>query len=153
MGMADDAQQYGRWIAQIDRRAEYMETAAIDCANQALKALFLLNGGGCLALLTFLGATFAAPDLTPDKASVLAAIIHSLTKFGLGAGLAVTASCLAYLTNSAFANGLMMAERQTALGQRQWQRGKIFKWLTILLALASLGSFFVGIWSVHSALK
>jgi hypothetical protein len=150
--MADDAQRYERWAAQIDRRAEYMETAAIDCANQALKALFLLNGGGCLALLTFLGATFAAPDLTPDKAGVLAAIIHSLTKFGLGAGLAVAASCLAYLTNSAYSGALLAAEKEPMLGQRQWRRGKALRWGTMIVATVSLVFFFAGIWSIYRSL-
>lgn len=68
-----------------DRRAEAMEAAAVESANQALKALLILNGGACVALLGFLAATFGKPDLADQNLALLSA----LRLFGWGAAMAV----------------------------------------------------------------
>ncbi|MGT2468948.1 hypothetical protein ACVOMV_36425 [Mesorhizobium atlanticum] len=44
-----------------------MEAASIRSGNQALKALLLLNGGACIALLGFLAGTFEKVGLTAQN--------------------------------------------------------------------------------------
>lgn len=107
-----------------DRRAEAMEAAAVESANQALKALLILNGGACVALLGFLAATFGKPDLADQNLALLSA----LRLFGWGAAMAVFASAIAYLCNSCYARGLMAYNKgwkwpylsKTASSARNW---------------------------------
>lgn len=135
---------YKQWRAQLTRRAETLEGAAIESGNQALKALLLLNGGACVAILGFLASTLTNANSQGDGAKLTYAFVHSLSWFGSGAGFAVGASCLAYLCNSAYANGLADVESRW-----KWRLGQIFNWLAVLSGLLSLSGFWFGLRSIY----
>lgn len=106
---------YDRWREQVSRRAEALEAASVESANQALKALLLLNGGACIAVLGFLASVFPAATLSGadgdfvsaflanfrqgqsapqiDAQILVADFLRALVWFSLGAGAAVVASC------------------------------------------------------------
>jgi hypothetical protein len=44
-------------------RAAMLERASIDAGKEGLKALLILNGGACVALLTFLSSSIGKQDL------------------------------------------------------------------------------------------
>jgi len=131
------------WQEQITRRAEALEGAAIDAGAQAMKALLLINGGAWVAILGFLASTISDP-MSQNKARLTYAFVHSLVWFGGGAGLAVGASCLAYLCNSFYARGLIDLSSKW-----DWQMGRYTNWAAIAFGLASLAVFWVGLWSIY----
>jgi hypothetical protein len=139
--------EFERFSAQIERRAEALENASIESGNQALKALLLLNGGACIAILGFLSSTYTAPDLDTDRARLLEELIRSLGSFAWGAGSAVLASTVAYLTNSYYARALMSSKRS------QWRIAWAFNLVAVLAGTASLAWFACGVWTIQSVLR
>jgi hypothetical protein len=121
-----------------------MEAASIDAGAQAMKALLLLNGGACIAILGFLASTRTAP-FSQATARLTYAFVHSLVWFGGGAGLAVGASCLAYLCNSYYAGALL--DEASAKG---WSMGRLTNWMAVLFGLFSLVGFWGGLWKIYS---
>ena len=108
-----------------------------------MKALLLINGGACVAILGFLASTVSDPS-NQDKARLTYAFVHSLLWFGGGAGLAVGTSCLAYLCNSAYARGLIEIESKW-----NWRVGSILNWIAVVSGLASLACFWLGLRSIY----
>lgn len=135
--------EYKAWRDQVTRRAETMEAASIESANQVLKALFLLNGGACVAVLGFLASTFNA-DADTDRARLIADMLASLRWFSMGAGCAVLASGLAYLTNSAYARGLIDVNDRKA-----WWWGMALNKVAVMVSIASFVLFCVGLLSIR----
>lgn len=108
-----------------------------------MKALLLINGGASVAILGFLASTIS-DSTTPHKARLTYAFVHSLAWFGGGAGLAVGASCLAYLCNSFYARGLIDLSSKW-----DWRMGRYTNWAAIGFGLASLAAFWAGLWSIY----
>lgn len=98
--------------------------------SDALKAIFLLNGGASIAMLTFLGSIAVGADNGKIQASAIASV---LLHFSLGAGLCVVSHSLNYLN-------LFFHHRNFPKVGDGLLAG------TILVALLSLILFFVGIW-------
>lgn len=121
-----------------------MESAAIESGNQALKALFLLNGGACIALLGFLASTLNSSK--PEIAHLMQNIVSALQWFAYGVGAATLASCLAYVTNSTYANALLVQEDTEA--KSIWKKAVIWHRITVGAASAALTMFAVGVASV-----
>lgn len=141
--MREDDENSAAWRAQISRRAEMMEAAANESANVALKALFLLNGGACVAVLGFLASTFNV-ETNSDHATLVTDFIKALKWFAFGSGAAVFASCLAYLANSGYAKGLIDIEDRIS-----WRWGVVLNWAAIIIGLASFVLFSVGVLSIR----
>ncbi|MEN5300482.1 hypothetical protein ABE530_19490, partial [Brucella sp. TWI559] len=80
-----------------EKRADSLEKASIDASTEGLKALLLLNGGACLALLAFLSAVMASSGMSPSKAKFISAATISLPFFAVAAGLSVVTCVVAYL--------------------------------------------------------
>lgn len=135
--------EYRAWKEQVTRRAEAMEGAAIESANQALKALFLLNGGASVAVLGFLASTFSSETNT-DTGRLIADLVYALRWFSSGAGAAVLASCLAYLTNSFYSRGLIDVN-----DTKSWWWGLMLNRAAILISVVSFVLFWVGILSIR----
>jgi hypothetical protein len=118
----DEKAQQRAYIMTIfdknDERQTSAEQAAINAGLAAVRALFLLNGGACIALLGFLSSTYAGAKRTPGEVlaakagalfgtvtsidaetALIAQITGSLTMFAWGAGFAVLTSGLAYFVN------------------------------------------------------
>jgi hypothetical protein len=68
-------------------------TAAVKSAEEALKAVLLVNGGSCVAMLAFLGTLVSRDALTPSQ---LGEAIRPMLWFGAGLFSAVGASIAAY---------------------------------------------------------
>jgi len=98
---------------------------------EALKAIFLLNGGSSIALLAFLG-TLAVSEKDPRIG--IQPVAEILFWFAIGSGLCVLAYSLNYL-NILFALYDRNALSNTLLGA------------TIIAAAASVALFFCGIYS------
>ncbi len=151
---SDEQQVYVRErFRDHDRRAEAMEAAAIESANQVLKALLLLNGGACVALLGFLAATFGKPDLADQNLALLSA----LKLFGWGAAAAVFASAIAYLCNSCYARGLVAYDKtwewpylnKSTGSTRNWTTALILNWIGVIAGATSLGLFMCGLYGLN----
>ena len=148
--------QQNEWAREVfrkhERRAEALEIASVESANLALKSLLLLNGGACIALLGFLASIFSANVQQQESARELAPFLAALSKFASGAGLAVFASSLAYLTNSAYARSLMTYDKKwewpyveaNEKSKRDWRIGTYLNNVAIVVSIASLGMFVWG---------
>ena len=129
--------------------------ASLDSARDAMKAMFLLNGGASIALLGFLASTFAE-DFTVDETNLYASIMRSLTYFASGAFLAVFTMALAYLINSLYSGSHAGMERKwswpylsetTDSSSRYWWAIRL-NWFAVATGAASLGAFALGLWKL-----
>ncbi len=83
--------------AQIQAEADSFKSV-ISTATEAIKALFLINGGGCVALLTLMGQL--APKLAQPAGPALFAA--PLLAFAIGVGMAAVTACLLNLGQKAY---------------------------------------------------
>ena len=127
---------------EADRIAR-LEQASLDSAHEGLKALLLLNGGACVAILGFLATT-----LKDAKAGgfepLVAAMLRSLTFFAVGAGLSVLTAVLSYLANQAYAGHLIDPKNG-------WGRGDFLTATGVGLAVLSLFFFACGVHAISVA--
>ena len=109
--------------------------SVITTANAAIKALFLINGGGCVALLALAGQLASAGrDRT---AAVVFAL--PLVMFGSGVGLAAVTACTLAMTQKCYA--------------QKWDKtGAGFTVATIVLGVGSLALFGLACWHSYSAM-
>lgn len=73
--------------------------ASLDTAREALRALLVVNGGACVALLAFLGVATGIED-TRRQAMFAALAEDALRWFAFGLLSALIAAGFAYLTNA-----------------------------------------------------
>jgi len=134
-----------------DKALEAIHTAnaaAVENSIQAIKALFLINGGAAIASLAFL-----ANALEHVRDKPIDGFICALLAFACGVGAATFASCFAYLTNY-FAAGVTGSMERTFTNpflietekSRQQERGyaRSFR-ISVLSAMLSFLSFCLGI--------
>ena len=130
--------------AENRARADKLEAASVDAAAEGLKALLLLNGGACIALLAFLGATMGNDDLRWSEQRVVIGAVQSLVYFAAAAGAAVTTSIFSYLSNQSYSSHL----RDPAYYKRSWTVGQWLNNAGLATALLSLGLFAFGVYSI-----
>ncbi|WP_374832976.1 hypothetical protein [Paenochrobactrum pullorum] len=80
-----------------------MLNAAIDSGKEAIKAAILLNGGACIALLSFL-AVISTRENSLSSLALVQPTKDSLGCFALGLLLAAIGSCMAFLSFTSGAN-------------------------------------------------
>lgn len=131
--------------------------AAIESANVAIRSLMLVNGGAVVALLAFLGALESGDAGNAVKADVLVAPI---LWFALGVGFSAMTATLAYLVNlldSGLVNSVRLTwehpfiEDDEKAPRLRWWRVRLHV-VAILLATASLVTFFLGVFTVTQAI-
>lgn len=132
-----------------DTRRQALEAASIEAAGAGIKALLLLNGGACIALLGFLANVFSSASLDSDRARFFQAAISSLVWFSTGAGLSVIVSLFAYLSNQAYATSIAANDGER---RKWWRRGWVLNNIGIGVAIASLLAFFGGVIKIWTAL-
>jgi hypothetical protein len=139
------------WERQ-DRTYQQLLNASMDSAKDALRALLAVNGGGCLALLTFLGTAVRIED--PVQQELLSGLaIGALRWFGFGVLAVVLATGLAHLANN-FCATAIAKRRQVpehpysgdTPASRAFQRAATtLNALTVASAIVSIACFLVGI--------
>jgi len=128
--------------------------AAIDNATETLKAIVLINGGSCVAILTFIG-TLA----TKDKVPIVLAT--PLIWFAVGLVMAVIASGLGYFTNLfiGYTSKNMTQEyerpflRDNDKSKRYRHWGEWTRWIAVIAALGSIVAFSSGLYTAYSAFQ
>lgn len=126
--------------------------AAVDSGTETLKALLYLNGGSCVVMLAFIG-TLASKDKSFAQFGMV------LLTFALGAGLAVLANAAGYFTNLLIVGTSDAKLRSydhpylhdTDKSQNKRCRGEAMRAIAVVLAFASLGSFFWGLRLAYTA--
>jgi len=151
--MQDTHEWAKRTFDSSDTRREAQYAAATEAANAALKALLILNGGACLALLAFLANVLDHEEVSRSAQFLVPAAISALVMFSWGAVCAVLTSGLAYLVNRFYAECLG-ARRRSVEHPFEHDTKASRRWLcaanglniaAILLFFASIGLFVAGI--------
>ena len=127
----------------MDKRADDLERASIDASTQGLKALLLLNGGACIALLAFISSTIGTRVIGREAAFILSAR-QALVYFAIGAGLSVVTCIFAYLANQAYSSHL----RNAAEYPRHWTYGHLWTRAGLVTTVGSLALFFFGVYTI-----
>lgn len=129
---------------------------AVKNAEEAIKAVLLVNGGSCVSMLAFIG-TLASRDLL--TATQLSGAIRPLFWFGGGILAAIIASVSTYFMNVMRANASHSKKRsyiepfilETPKARRYWIKSRVFEAFAILSVLASVGLFAAGLLSATRA--
>lgn len=126
-----------------EKRSDDLERASIEASTQGLKALLLLNGGACIALLAFISSTIGTRVVGREAAFVSSAR-QGLVYFALGAGLSVVTCVFAYLANQAYSSHLRNASQYP----KHWTYGDLWTRAGLVTTLGSLVLFFVGVYTI-----
>jgi hypothetical protein len=128
--------------------------AAVDSGGQALKAIFLVNGGSCVAILAFIGTL--ATKYRPISGFALPLIV-----FALGAGFAILSIGSAYFTNLCIESVSrrrtyeyeepFIRDNETSNRFRFW--GEILRWVSVGFGALGLFSFFFGLYEAYAAFR
>ncbi|ULR43642.1 hypothetical protein [Rhizobium sp. K102] len=124
------------------QRAAELEKASVDSAREGLKALLLLNGGACIALLAFIANLAGNDKIDWGTYFVVKAAMRSLAWFAVGAGLSVLTWFFAYYSNQSYATSIIQGK------ERAWSVGSLLANIGAFLALLSLMSFALGVFSI-----
>jgi len=127
-------------------RADKLEEVSMAAANDGLKALLLLNGGACIALIGFLASLVSSEHFSPAQVALASGAIRSLIWFSIGAGLAVFTSFSAYLSNQSYSSHL----RNPTDNPKAWSTGNSYVRLGLVFALGSMLSFAIGVYKIWS---
>ncbi len=135
----------------------HYQRAAIESANVAIRSLILINGAAVIALLAFVGSLESGADAATINA---AALVAPISWFAFGVGFAAVTAVLAYLVNMLDSDisrsyqetweNPYFEEQPRTRRLRPWRLG--FHILAMVCALASLGSFGMGVWTVTEAI-
>jgi hypothetical protein len=136
--------------------AQNANAAAVKNAEEAIKAAVLINGGSSVAMLAFIGTLVSRDYLSPAQ---MAEISKPLIWFASGVGAAMFAAAAAYFTNLGIAGTSLRRKRsydepflQDTPGSTRHRRlGEISRWIGILAMVISIGCFFGGLVTAHSA--
>lgn len=139
--------------------SKYMNEAAINNANIALRALVLVNGGAAIAVLAFVGSLVSSD--VANITSKLSELTAPLIWFAVGVALSPLGMAFAYFTNYSSAVSSINKTRlyihpylKDTADSRRWE--KIGRWChiaAVVLAFASLGCFLLGMFDVREAIN
>ncbi len=127
-----------------EKRADDLEKASLDASVQGMKALLIINGGACIALLAFLSSTMGKRDVSQSEQVFVAGATSALIFFAIATGLSVVTCLFSYLANRAYSSHL----RSRTKYPNHWTRGDRFTLAAITCACFSLGLFFFGVYTV-----
>ncbi|MBX9467181.1 MAG: hypothetical protein KL839_04750 [Rhizobium sp.] len=127
-----------------EARADALEKASIDASVEGLKAMLLLNGSACIALLAFLSATMGKKLMIAKEVAFVKGAMEALVFFSIGAGLAVVTCVFAYLANQAYSSHL----RDRVEYPHHWGYGTAWTRVGLVSTATSLGAFFWGVFAI-----
>lgn len=143
-----------------DREIEFAREsnqAAIGNANIALRTLVLVNGGAAVAILAFLGGIVETDTnaFLEDVEQATAPVVS----FAWGVALATLGIGLAYFTNYCITTSIWARQHiyehpyvEVTERSRRWEKwGIFFQVFAVISALASLGCFLMGMYTVRTA--
>ncbi|TFV69434.1 hypothetical protein E4K64_33425 [Bradyrhizobium frederickii] len=138
--------------------AKEANSAAVKAAEEAIKAMILINGGSSVAMLAFIGTLASKDLLSPAQ---LARVASPLFYFGSGVASAVIAAAFAYFTNLMIAGSSTRMSRSydhpylldTPSSIKRRYFGEVFRYLGVVAALASIGCFIFGLYRAETAFQ
>ncbi len=116
-----------------------------DIAAQAIKSVFIANGGGVLVLLAFFGSVWNAGGVQP--APIVVALAPSVAAFLAGVAFAILASFISYVSVQTWTNYHFSGQDQIP------RMGLITNAGAVITGLLSLVAFIVGAWFAASAFQ
>lgn len=123
-----------QYRAQNESNLE-MFRSVIASGQNALRALFLINGGAVIAILAFLGNCYGKP-----KVFSCAGLPDALFCFTIGVGAIGVATALTYFTQRMYAS--------------DWKkRGNWLNAVVVIFGFISVASFCVGSWLAYNTFK
>lgn len=147
-------------MAHLYELAASRFASAAEFAQLALRSVLIAHGGALIGLVTFIG--------TGQRSATLAApLAVAFGAFGAGLLLALTASAMAYFTQSAFAlqeseaadqtyyenlGNAAKAEEAHRTSVREWQTGSRWEMAALICFGGCLIAFIVGAWASVQAL-
>jgi hypothetical protein len=128
--------------------------AAVNNGTEALKAILLLNGGACVAMLALIGTLATTGRLNPE-------MINPLVCFAAGAACSVIAGAFGYFTNLLIAGSSNTKTRhydqpfirETKTSNKHYFWGEITRWTAIIIAAVGIGLFVYGVFNAYFAFK
>ncbi|RTE92453.1 hypothetical protein [Bradyrhizobium sp. LVM 105] len=132
--------------------------AAVKAAEEAIKAVILINGGSSVAMLAFIGTVASKDLISPEH---LTQVIKPLLFFGSGVAAAVMAAAAAYFTNLMIAGTSNRMSRNyeepflrdTASSKRHRVAGECFRYLGVLAMTVAIGFFVSGLVKAKAAFE
>ena len=109
--------------------------ATIGFATAGLRGLFLLNGGGAIGLLTFVGNVLVK---SPQVGPLAAGLSGTMDWFVYGLAASIVANFFAYLTQDRLSNLMASGATESSLA------ATLFKWATLVAGAISLFCFLAG---------
>lgn len=157
-----NADEHERFRLAVASRAHETETeygraagvAAASTGMETVKAILLINGGACVAILAFIGTFTSSGRATPELTS-------PLIWFAAGALFAVVSAALGFLTNQSYAAASNAKTRhfdepyvrETDASRRHQVAGAITRWLSIGCAIAGMLAFVGGVFDANCAFR
>ena len=157
MADTDDERQEAKWHLDRDQsQFDQVNSATASAGQGALKALFLMNGGALIAMLTFLSTLITSEN---DR-SLDVLLIAPMLYFSIELAAVAAAYCTTYLSSLSYVRSIGLRRCQWVSpfvsetdASRRWEiAGNIFLVVTIALGLASLTAFVWGFMLVAQAM-
>ena len=142
----------------IEDLGKRLTEASTRDAQEAIKVVLLINGGGTVAILAFIGALASRTGITLAN---LKAITSSLYWFSGGIISSGVTATFAYLANTMYAWHLSLIDkvwaypyvRENVKSRRMSRWAKGFHWAGLILAIAGLGLFIRGVYVAAHAIE
>ena len=123
---------------------------AVANANATLRSLLLINGGAAVALLAFIGSLISSDEV--QLAPSIDMLTAPLMWFAWGVSASVLGMAFAYITNYSISGHAFALYREDPKAEKKWLRIAIpFQVAAILVAIASLSCFVLGILAIRTA--
>lgn len=109
-----------------------------EVAIQAIKSVFIANGGGVLVLLAFFGSVWDAGG--GQAMGIIGALAPSIAAFLAGVALAIVSGFLSYMSSQSWANYHFTGQDELP------KYGMLTNYLAVFAGIGSLLSFIIGAW-------
>lgn len=128
--------------------------AAVSTGTETVKAILLINGGACVAVLAFIGSIASKVQVVTDLAG-------SLVWFAIGAVAAVISAAFGYLTNLSLSSETNTKThhfdapfvRETEASRWHHVAGCVTRWVSICCAIVGILAFAGGVFAASCAFK